>query len=261
MATDSRQFTATEEVRRFDEQIDPYLGFLRSTPAKLARLIEHIRCELVGIESDRDHPAKARRVEVLREHGQDQLSELLLSVYSVRENIERILTSAGRPPEHSPETTEEAILQEIREWRAWNRALRLLDAGIDTRDVIDELAGDRIASRALRAELPAYLKSRGQENRVAEMLAAIDEADTALPPALRGRVDAARAEFEGGWSRLKQAIQHTEHELNGNWGAVAEIPDWGENRTITLSTLADFYRSSHYGNGIIADQPATEGSQ
>lgn len=250
MATDSRQDTtaAPDEVQRFDEQIDPYLGFLRTVPVKLARLIEHIRGELVGIESDQDYPVKARRVEVLREHGNEQLSELLLTVYSVRESIENILVGAGRPPEHPPATTEEAILQEIREWRAWNRALRLLDAGIETLDVIEEMAGDRIALRALRAELPVYLKCRGQGNRLAEALASLDEAAMALPPALRGRVDAVRAEFEGGWFGLKQAIQRTEHELNGNWGAVVEIPDWAENRTIRLTTLADFYQSSHDAN-------------
>lgn len=265
MVTDNRQKTtvAPDEGQRFDEQIDPYLSFLRTTPVKLAQLIEHIRRELVDIESDQNLSVKATRVEVLRERGREQFSELLLTIYSVQESVERILMRAGRPPEHQPETTEEAILQEIREWRAWSRALRLLDAGIDTSDVIGEMAGDRVALRALRAELPAYLKSRGQGNRVAEMLAAIDEADMALPPALRGRVDAARTEYEAGWSRLKQAIQRTGHELKGNWGAVADIPDWVENRTIKLATLADFYQSSHggHGGGAIPDQPGNGGSR
>jgi hypothetical protein len=137
-----------DDVQRFNEQIDPYLRFLRATPGKLARLIEHTRSELVSIESEQDLSMKARQVEILREQVNDQLSNLLLTVYSVRESIEGILERSGRYPEHPPETTEAAILQELREWRAWNRALCLLDAGIDPLDVIDELAGGRIALRA-----------------------------------------------------------------------------------------------------------------
>ncbi|CCF83083.1 hypothetical protein [Nitrolancea hollandica] len=179
MTTNSRQDATVEpeDVQRFDEQIDPYLSFLRATPERLARLVEHVRSELVGIESDEDHRTKARRVEVLREHGQDQLNELLLAVYSAQDKVEGILMRTGRPME---------------------------------------------------------------------------------PSALRERVDAARAEFEGGWSRLKQAIRHTEHELSGNWGAVLEIPDWAEHRTIRLKTLADFYRASHDGSETKAHQPATD---
>ena len=99
-------------------------------------------------------------------------------------------------------------------------------------------------------------------NRTAEILAAIDAADMAQPSALRARVKAIREEFERGWSGLKQAIQRTEHELNGNWGVVVEIPDWDENRTIKLATLADFYRASHGGDccSETADLPAAAGS-
>lgn len=179
MTTDSWQDATAGpgDVQRFDEWIDPYLSFLRATPGRLARLIEHMRSELVSIESGHDDRAKPRRVEVLREHGQDQLSELLLAVYSAQENIEGILMRAGRPTG---------------------------------------------------------------------------------PSALRERVDAARAEFETGWTRLKQAIRHTEHELNGNWGAVVEIPDWVEEQAITLATLSDFYRSSHGGSEAKTHQPATD---
>jgi hypothetical protein len=100
-------------------------------------------------------------------------------------------------------------------------------------------------------------------NRTAEILAAIDAADMAQPSALRARVKAIREEFERGWSGLKQAIQRTEHELNGNWGVVVEIPDWDENRTIRLATLADFYRARHGGVccSETADQPAASGSR
>jgi hypothetical protein len=179
MSTDSRQDATAvpDEAERFTEQIDPYLNLLRTTPARLARLVEHVRSELVGIESDEDHGTKARRVEVLREHGHEQLSELLLAVYSARENVEGILMRAGRPTEAS---------------------------------------------------------------------------------ALRAHINAARAEFEGGWTRLKQAIQYTEHELNGNWGSVVDIPDWAENRTIRLKTLAHFYRAIHHDSGETTSQPATD---
>ncbi len=181
MTTNSRQDATVEpeDVQRFDEQIDPYFRFLRETPARLARLIEHVRSELVDIEiePDQDHRTKARRVEILREHGQEQLNELLLAVYSAQENVEVILLRAGHPTEAS---------------------------------------------------------------------------------ALWERVHAVRAEFEAGWSRLKQAIRHTEHELNGNWGAVPEIQDWAENRTIRLKTLTDFYRSGHDGAEAKIHQPATD---
>lgn len=265
MTTGTRQdaTAAPEEVQRFNEQIDPYLDFLRSTPTKLARLIEHIRRELVRIESEQDDSVKAKRVEILREQGNDRLSELLLTVYSVQESIEGLLSRSGRPPERPPATTEAAILQEIREWRAWNRAQRLLDAGINPMEVIAELAGDRNALRALKAELPAYLKSHGQGDRAAEVLAAIDAAGTTLPAELLARVDAVRAEYERGWSRLRQAIQSAEHELNGNWGAVAAIPDWVEGGTITLATLADYYRSIHNANDSAntGEQPLRNGTE
>jgi hypothetical protein len=235
----------SSEVREFSEQVGPHLSYLRAVPRKMAGLVEQAREQLVRIESEPDDIPNARQVEVVREKANEQLSELLLAIYAAQDGVQRVLSRVTQLVDEPAETIEEAILWEIREWRAWQRLVRRLDAGIDLEDVISDVVGDRVALRALRAELPAYLKSRDQGDRVEQALATLREAELQLPPALRALVGAVQEEFESGWYRLRQAIQDTEHELNGNWGAVWEIPDWALDRTIKLRTLADFYRSNH----------------
>lgn len=92
----------------------------------------------------------------------------------------------------APIAPSEALLQEMRQARAWDRARALLDAGRNVQDVVSSADLDTL--KALRVELPSYLaaqqpKPRGMEAAgwtepdPAPVLRLIDQAMVPLLPA------------------------------------------------------------------------------
>ncbi|MGW5336576.1 hypothetical protein [Streptomyces bauhiniae] len=128
-----------------------------------------------------------------------------------REALERLTALQGRAEEaigrvrryadsRAPVAPSDALLNETREARAWERARALLEAGRNVRDVIKGANLDTL--NALRAELPAYLaaqQARPQgldaagwaEPDPTPVLRLVDqELVTKLPPGTAARVQA-----------------------------------------------------------------------
>ncbi len=135
----------------------------------------------------------------------------------------------GRP---APSDTNEALLREIREQRAWDRVRPLLDQveplALDL--AVREHARTALAMNdddtlfALRAELPAYAKAKGVSETAPIILAAFDEEMAQVRPSISTALQAKR-ELETGMRRLQVGFTQAEYMVKrGEFSTV--IPSW-----------------------------------
>lgn len=141
----------------------------------------------------------------------------------------------GRP---APANTNEALLRETQELRAWNRVKPILDnaeasySGLRERlqTVVSTAAanGDDHTIHALRTELPGYLAGRQAEpGDVRPLTDALDQAIVKAKPELADVV-AARSEVAAGVPRIETGIGQL-MEFVGNRGETsALVPGWGK---------------------------------
>lgn len=114
----------------------------------------------------------------------------------------------------APGDTNEQLLAEMRQSRAWERARAQLDAGAALSEVVENADVDTL--RALRTEYPAYLraqdKRRGLERAQGDQtdpkaaVRAVDEALAPLLPGEAGRALAATLAAESALTATRQAL-------------------------------------------------------
>ena len=126
--------------------VDDSLDDLRKTPSRIAGVLSYMRGKLEEIEANKDlnETAKMRLEAAARKAAQDSLDAVIAKARSRKESIESHLVF----PDNRSDT--QRITDELAEGRAWNRAARLLEAGKDPLEVIEAVATDRAAVRALR---------------------------------------------------------------------------------------------------------------
>lgn len=132
--------------------------------------------------------------------------------------------------------TDEAVLAELREQRAWARHRALLGAGVPAQELIDGArdAGDHHALAALRAELPAYARTSGNPAVGAGLdvhLAAVDDALGEVLPEARDQRAAhrLRRDLAEAWPAAERAIESSAAQL----GRLADDPDGAHLRWAT----------------------------
>ncbi len=150
-----------------------------------------------------------------------RIAELEQMATAASADIETAIATATQKP---PVATQEAILEEMRQTRAWERVKAHLaaangDAAVIHATVI-QLARDAVAAKdgptidALRAEMPTYVRTltRAAENGTAKlvgpMLDAIDELDATWRSPAYGVARKARRELDHGSAALKGAFYH-----------------------------------------------------
>lgn len=126
-----------------------------------------------------------------------------------------------------------ALLEEMREMRAWERAQRLLDAGVDVMALVRRAAPDPIMLRALRMEVTTYLMCAGEAERIPTVLHTIVDLEQPLLAPFQQRVRRYELEMHLGWPRLVEALHLARALVAGN-ETITEIPSWNET---TLSIL------------------------
>ena len=108
---------------------------------------------------------RATLIEKSRQQARDDVAQLV----DVAASHHRTIVDYLNAPDTRPAT--EQLLDEQRDTRAWARLRPLLDKGADVRELTAEAeqAGDLPALRALRDELPAYLRRDGAGTTLEQM--------------------------------------------------------------------------------------------
>lgn len=210
--------------------VDDNLAELRKTPQRVVGILSYMRGQLETIAANEDfnENAKLRLEAAARKAAVEDLNALVDKTRSRKEDIESHLVF----PDNRSDT--QRVADELAETRAWNRAVRLLDSGKGPLEVIEAVATDRAAVRALRAELPAYLQSAGYSGkdlrRALEHVGdALDCAETPHLSDAERRALEIRRGVDAGLYRLQIAEGFARQEISGGSPATV-IPDWAETK-------------------------------
>ena len=129
--------------------------------------------------------------------------------------IKRVIAEVMQEPEPSGE---EGILAELKKMRMWQRFQGVLDKsellteGMER--VIEGCAGDRLAFKTLREEVPLYLVAVGKTNLVGAAMAAIDKAEHPLLSPTQAKAHDLLGELENLMSTIRFTIGTVRFELN-----------------------------------------------
>ncbi|MBW3643115.1 MAG: hypothetical protein KY447_09400 [Actinobacteria bacterium] len=162
--------------------ITAYMRTLREGPKRLEEVFESLRETEATIRSDKalTDDEKNRRVEKARADARRVATELRSDMVEAKEHVERLSAKATKPDA-------EALAAGLEHDRAWQRALRQLDAGVAPGDLVAKAgaAGDVSTLRALRAELPAWADAtarKGGSRSPVDTTGLVEEVDRALVP-------------------------------------------------------------------------------
>jgi hypothetical protein len=228
------------EVERWWNSVQPIVNRLRAVPEQAASIAIAVRQQVAQVSlDDRLSPTGKRDAEnAARNKGLQQLDAL---AQSAREDVDMLQTMSDKALADTPTDPQAQLLRELRLQRAWQRAVRLLDAMGDSGAVVrqvDELireaaeAGDMATLRALEEELPAYLKARNVF--LPDVLDRIAEAQAPhRPPVARAALQVLQQAREG-WPRVQAAIQMARNEVTGQSRLVA-LPGWHPNEQLNIT--------------------------
>ncbi len=219
------------------------LSLLRAMPQRIVKLLsEHgqqrqrinaaprVRSGATADQNVAAQQQMTRDLEALNQTTLESIVRLRTETVSLEQATETSLNrEMGRP---APSDTNEALLREIREQRAWDRVRPLLDQveplALDlavrehTRTALAMNDDDTLF--ALRAELSAYAKAKGVSETAPIILAAFDEEMAQVRPNISTALQAKR-ELETGMRRLQVGFTQAEHMVNtGEFSTV--IPSW-----------------------------------
>jgi hypothetical protein len=175
-------------------QVRAYLATMSDVPGEIADILQ-------GTILDDDQSSNPARLDQLE---QDATRAHLAAL--------SLLADLLYKPAASPD---DAILHELQMMRAWQRARRLLEAGFDAVDVVRIVAANRLQRRALRDELPVYLLSRGEGNRIQHVLKLIDDAELDVLSPVQQQARQLSREIAEGWPRVMQALADGRAALAG----------------------------------------------
>jgi hypothetical protein len=141
----------------------------------------------------------------------------------------RIYARLDKATEGAPDV-QQAILDELRESRAFGRVKMALDAGQDVLEIIRAAGArqDRAALRAMRADLPSYLEAQtGGTHLVKAAQKALDNAEMPLLGQIEKYARDLRKELSLGMAHVSQAANFAKHEASGA-SVYGLLPDWAE---------------------------------
>jgi hypothetical protein len=147
----------------------------------------------------------------------------------------RIYARLDKATEGAPDV-QQAILDELQESRAWNRARMALDSGQDMTDVIKAAGArlDRVALRAMRDELPAYLDAQGRAYLAEVALASTDLYEGPLLGPVEKYARDLRAEMAIGVQNAAGAAAYAKHEASGA-SVHGNLPGWAAKSNVVVA--------------------------
>lgn len=230
---------------------NPALETLRGLPQRIADLLKKHGEERIRIASHQRLSNRATTDETVAAQQRQTEEEAALvtrtleSITALRAEADKsnhaaqldVNRRSGRP---EPADSNEALLREMREQRAWARLKPLLDqtepAALHTAVggyVIRALAeGDDDTIFALRAELPAYTEAKGVGDIAAAIVTVLDDAVAQSRPGVSDALRE-RRELEGGMKRLLTGFTYAEHAVI-NRELSAMIPGWDKQSDVIV---------------------------
>jgi hypothetical protein len=228
------------DVERWWQSVQPIVSRLRAVPEQAASIAIAVRQQVAQISlDDRLSPAGKKDAEnAARNKGLQQLDAL---AQSAREDVEMLQAMIDKALADKPTDVQAQLLREMQVQRAWQRAVRLLDAMADAGAVarqVDALireaadGGDLPTLQALEEELPSYLRARNVflpdvADRIAEAQA------PHRPPVARAALQVLKQAREG-WPRVQAAIQMARNEVAGQSTLVA-LPGWHPTEQLNIA--------------------------
>lgn len=228
------------EVERWWNSVRPIVERLRRVPEQAASIAIAVRQQVAQMSlDDRLSPAGKKDAEnQVRNQGLQQLDAL---AQSAQEDVELLQTLLNKALADTPTDVQERLLRELQLQRAWQRAVRLLDAMSDAGAVVrqvDQLireaadGGDLPTLQALEEELPSYLKARNVF--LPDVVDRIAEAQAPhRPPVARAALQVLKQAREG-WPRVQAAIQMARRGVAGQ-GGLAALPGWYPSEQLNIT--------------------------
>ena len=185
---------------------------LAAIPALIDDVARAVETGTEALRADRKLSKQGRdeQIAALRAGAEARIALLREEAASARDSAAHWASQTLRAQRLDPT---EGLLAETQQGRAWDRAVRQLDAGADASELIQRAgeAGDVVTLNALRAELPAYLEAKASEsapplhasiarnaarNRAEALAEAIDRAEAPHVPLDRRKALTAKYELE-----------------------------------------------------------------
>lgn len=215
------------------------LNMLRNMPQGIVDLLLNYRAKVQNIASNRMISALAMKEQsrAAREGALNELDQMSQDAQRAADTL-RIGVKMAIKPKLS---TEEALLFEMRQQRAWDRHRGLLESGKTPLELIQRAAdsADGEALMALEAELPAWMEARGNPSDLIK--STISEIRRLERPLLNDKQQLARdieSEVDKGLPQLTSAIEMARLEVSegnhGAWGQTSIIPAWFFKETLTV---------------------------
>lgn len=143
-----------------------YMRSLGEAPQKLDEIARWAEAERSGVAADKHLTVEGQRAEYERiaAEASSRVQNVLVKVKEDRQGVQHWMAEAAKAG--APDGTE-AVLEEAKQVRAWDRARRQLDADVTADTLIAEAAanGDVATLRALRTELPSYFTAKASSVR------------------------------------------------------------------------------------------------
>lgn len=208
------------------------IGVLRATPKRLAAILPKLESQIQAIRADARfaEPYKAEQIGQARAAAREQLETLYQSAVVAEQGLRKNITEAL----NEKPVGEEALARELALDRAWRRVERLLEAGEDPTTLIREAAeaGDLTSLQALKEELPAFLRAKGQTPVVKPALDLITRLETPLLSPEHREVRAVELELSASMPQLNSAVEFVRMGIEGQ--PVTVIPDWPHKQIIRV---------------------------
>lgn len=235
------KLTESTEAQRLADRLRGDLDLLRGAPLKVMDLLVGLHKRVLQAEVNgqgRLTPAGLQeQIDGLRNKALQTIDGLEQQCQVAKERIEQVLGEAER---RQVGDVQSAILQELREQRAWARLKPILDnlepaaALLRIRDLVQQASsnGDDVVLSVLESELPWYVESRGAAGAAPQILAAITEARLPhLPPVVRKAIST-RKELAEGWPRLAACFEQARRDASGGSLTVV-LPGWSPSESVT----------------------------
>ena len=231
--------------------INFHMRTLREGAKRLEEVFAALQASEVKIRKDDalTTDEKNRRVEKARAEARRAANEVRSDMAEAKAHVDRLSATATKPD------SAEALAAGLEHDRAWQRALRQLDAGVPPADLVAKAgaAGDVSVLRALRAELPAWVDATARKSgsrSPVDTTGLVDAVDRALVPHVP------EAEAEALTARLEAPRRMESVEARARMVTAASFGRYNPGDRMAAAYAANDAERALKGPAEPADQPA-----
>lgn len=218
-------------------QTEKDLNLLRSKPVEIADLVAGYRKRRETINGDK-RLSNSYRQKLLDQALEATKTELEKHKNESTEAASR-LAGVIQEFQHEPVDPQQAILSELQGQRVWNRISRLLDAGADWGQVINDNKTDLATLQVLKAELPAYVASKDRKTPdiSQNIITEIEAKELPLLPSHKQQARLLETELSVGVYQLNLGIIYIQSELLAGGKPNPNLPAWEKGKVIPVVAL------------------------